>query len=57
MAEHVDFKPRFSTQKENPLATNGIPPLHQEITDLAEAAMANSLSLEMKQPELCEAVF
>lgn len=57
VAEHVDFKPRFSSQKENHVTPTGIPPLHQEITDLAEAAIANSLSVEMKQPELCEAVF
>lgn len=62
VAEHVDFKPRFSGQKENQALQNTVqeskrPAIHQEMADLAEAALANSLSLEMKQPELCEAVF
>lgn len=62
VAEHVDFKPRFSGPKDNQsildnAQNNHIPPKHQEMADLAEAALANSLSLEMREPALCEVVF
>ena len=64
VAEHVDFKPRFSGQKEKPAAQAGLQnrdsprvQVHQETADLAEAAWANRLALDTRQPELYEAVF
>ena len=57
VAEHVDFKPRFSPQRnqnKDPLATQKT---HQEMADLAEAALANSMSVNEHQLEACEAVF
>ena len=55
VAEHIDFKPRFSSQKAKPKDGVGEDAVHQEIADLAEAALANRIVTE--QPELCEAVF
>lgn len=50
VAEHVDFKPRFSNTKEKPTETALGGNAQQELADLAEVALAN-------HQELCEAVF
>lgn len=66
VAEHVDFKPRFSGQKEKSAVQDGVKgtdspaagvSVQREMADLAEAAWATRAALEMRQPALCEAVF
>lgn len=53
VAEHVDFKPRFSNPRDRQGGTGLAHNVHQEMADLAEAALANT----MNQQKLCEAVF
>lgn len=57
VAEHIDFKPRFSSQKDKPKDGKSATRVHQEMADLAEAALANRVIEGINQPELCEAVF
>ena len=57
VAEHVDFKPRFSPQQNQNKDPAAIQKAHQEMADLAEAALANSMSVTERQLEACEAVF
>ena len=55
IAEHIDFKPRFS----KPAAEKNAAQNKQEIKDLIEAALADREAGRIDQPEaeLCEAVF
>ncbi len=55
VAEHVDFKPRFSGQRERQQEQRMLPNAHQEMAALAEAALANKVNTG--QLETYEAVF
>lgn len=53
VAEHIDFKPRFTPSKDKQVGTESRISPQQEMSDLAEAALANS----MNNQEIYEAVF
>ncbi len=55
VAEHVDFKPRFSGQGERQQERQTLPNAHQEMADLAEVALANKVNAGQLEPY--EAVF
>ncbi len=55
VAEHVDFKPRFSGQRELQQERRALPHAHQEMAALAEVAQANKAHSGQLEPY--EAVF